>query len=70
MTQTPAVMRAAMAASMDYLKTLLVGVAGGRRRSTSSGQIPQTQQQQQPPQNSNSRFAPKKPIGHDCRIAV
>ena len=42
MTQMPAVMTAAMAASMNDLKTVLVGVAGGPR-SSSSGQLPQTQ---------------------------
>ena len=63
MTQMPAVMTAAMAASMNDLKTVLVGVAGGPR-SNSSGQISQTQPQQQPPQNTNSRFAPNKPFGH------
>ena len=41
MTQIPAVMTAAMAASMNDLKTVLVGVAGGPR-SSSSGQLPQT----------------------------
>ena len=50
MTQTPAVMTAAMAASMNDLMTVLVGVTGGLR-SSSSGQLPQTQPQQQPPQN-------------------
>ena len=44
MTQMPAVMTAAMAASMNDLKTVLVGVAGGPR-SSSSGQLPQTQPQ-------------------------
>ena len=63
MTQMPAVMTAAMAASMNDLKTVLVGVARGPR-SSSSGQIPQTQPQQQPPQNTNNRFAPNKPFGH------
>ena len=48
MTQMPAVMTAAMAASMTDLKTVLVGVAGGPR-SSSYGQLPQTQPQQQPP---------------------
>ena len=61
--QMPAVMTAAMAASMNDLKTVLVGVASGPR-SSSSGQLPQTQPQQQPPQNSNNRFAPNKPFGH------
>ena len=42
MTQMPAVMTAAMAASMNDLKTVLVGVAGGPR-SSSSAQLPQTQ---------------------------
>ena len=63
MTQMPAVMTAAMAASINDLKTVLVGVAGGLR-SSSSGQLPQTQPQQQLPQNSNNRFAPNKPFGH------
>ena len=63
MTQMPAVMTAAMAASMNDLKTVLVGVAGDPC-SSSSGQLPQTQPQQQPPQNTNSRFAPNKPFGH------
>ena len=63
MTQMPAMMAAAMAAPMNDLKTVLVGVAGGPR-SSSSGQLPQTQPQQQPPQNSNNRFAPNKPFGH------
>ena len=62
MTQMPAVMTAAMAESMIDLKTVLVGVAGGPR-STSSGQLPQTQPQQQPPQNTNTRSAPNKPFG-------
>ena len=62
MTQMPAVMTTAMAASMNDLKTVLVGVAGGPRNS-SSGQLSQTQPQQQPPQNTNSRFAPNKPFG-------
>ena len=62
-TQMPAVMTAAMAASMTDLKTVLVGVAGGPR-SSSCGQLPQTQPQQQPPQNTNNRFAPNKPFGH------
>ena len=63
MTQMPAVMTAAMAASMNDLKTVLVGAAGGAR-SSSSGQLPQTQPQQQHPQNPNNRFAPNKPFGH------
>ena len=63
MTQMPAVMTAAMAASMNDLKTVLVGVAGGPRNS-SSGQLPQTQPPQQPPQNTNTRFAPNKTLGH------
>ena len=54
MTQMPAVMTAAMAASMNDLKTVLVGVAGGPR-SSRSGQLPQTQPQQQLPQNTNTR---------------
>ena len=41
MTQMPAVMTAAMAASMNDLKSVSVGVAGGPR-SSSSGQLPQT----------------------------
>ena len=61
MTQMPAVMTAAMAASMNDLKTVLVVVAGGPC-SSSSEQLPQTQTQQQPPQNSNNRFAPNKPL--------
>ena len=63
MTQMSAVKTAAMAASMTDLKTMLVGVAGGPR-SSSSGQIPQTQPQQQPPQNTNSCFVPNKTFGH------
>ena len=63
MTQMPAVMTAAMAASMNDLKTVLVGVAGGPR-SNSSGQLLQAQPQQQPPQNTNTRFAPNKSFGH------
>ena len=63
MTQMPAVMTAAMAASMTDLKTVLVSVAGGPR-STSSGQLPQTQPQQQLPQNPSNRFAPNKTFGH------
>ena len=59
MTQMPA----AMAASMNDLKTVLVGVAGGPR-SSSFGQLPQTQPQQQPPQNPIKRFAPNKTFGH------
>ena len=62
LTQMPAVMTAAIAASMNGLKTVLVGVAGGTR-SSSSGQLPQTQPQQQPPQNSNNRFVPNKTFG-------
>ena len=62
MTQVPAVLTAAMAASMNDLKTVLVGVAGGPR-SSSSGQLPQTQLQQQLPQNSNTYFASNKPFG-------
>ena len=58
-----AVMTTAMAASMTDLKTVLVGVAGGPR-SSSSGQLPQTQPRQQSPQNTNSRFVPNKPFGH------
>ena len=60
-TQMPAVMTAAMAASINGLKTVLMGVAGGPR-SSSSGQLPQTQPQQPPPQNTNTRFAPNKPF--------
>ena len=63
MTQMPEVMTAAMAASLNDLKTMLVGVAG-EPRSSNSGQIPQTQPQQQPPQNTNTRFAPNKSFGH------
>ena len=63
MTQMPAVTTAAMAATMNDLKTVLVGLAGVPR-SSSSGQLPQTQPQQQPPQNTNNRFAPNKPFGH------
>ena len=63
MTQMPAVMTAAMAASMKDLKTVLVGVAGGPR-SSSSGQLPQTQPQQPPPPNTNTRFAPNNTFGH------
>ena len=63
MTQMPAVVTAAMAASMTDLKTVLAEVAGGPR-SSSSGQLPQTQPQQQPPENPNNRFAPNKPFGH------
>ena len=62
LTQMPAVMTTAMAASMNDLKIVLVGVAGGPR-SSSSGQLPQAQPQQQPPQNTNTRFAPHKPFG-------
>ena len=54
---------AAMAASMNDLKTVLVGVAGGPR-SSSPGQLPQTQPQPQPTQNTNTRFAPNKAFGH------
>ena len=63
MTQMPAVMTAAMAASMNDLRTVLVGVPGCPR-SSSSGQLPQTHPQQQPPQNTNNRFAPNKSFGH------
>ena len=63
MAQMPAVMTAAMAASMNNLKTVLVGVAGGHR-SSSLGQLPQAQLQQQPSQNTNTRFAPNKTFGH------
>ena len=63
MAQMPAMMTAVMAASMKDLKTVLVGVAGGPRKS-SSGLLPQTQPQPQRPQNSNTRFAPNKPFGH------
>ena len=63
MTQMPALMTAAIATSMKDLKTVLVGVAGSPRIS-SSGQLPQTRRQQQPPQNTNTRFAPNKPFGH------
>ena len=63
MTQMPAVLKAAVAASKNDLKTVLVGVAGGPR-SSSSGLLPQTQPQQQPPRNPNNRFAPNKTFGH------
>ena len=63
MTQMPAMMTAAMAASMNDLKTVFVGVARCPR-SSSSGQLPQTQPQQQLPQNTNNRFAPNKTFGH------
>ena len=63
LTQLTAVMTAAMAASMNDLKTVLVGVAGGPR-SGSSGQLPQTRPQQLSLQNSNNRSAPNKPFGH------
>ena len=63
MTQLPAVMTALMAPSIKDSKTVLVGVTGGPRNS-SSGQLPQTQTQQQPPQNTNTRFAPNKPFSH------
>ena len=63
MTQMPAVMTAAMAPSMNDLKTVLVGVAGGPH-SSSSGQLPETQPQQKPPLNTNTRFAPNKTFGH------
>ena len=63
MTQMPAVMTAAVAASMNDFKTVLVGVAGGPR-SSGSGQLTQTQPQQQPPQNMNTRSAPNKTFGH------
>ena len=66
MTQMPAVMTAAMAASMTDLKTVLVGVAGGPR-SSSSGQLSQTQPQQQSPQNPNSRFVPNKTFGREFK---
>ena len=62
-TQMPAVTTAAKAASINDLKTVLVGVAGGPRNS-SSGQLPQTQPLQQPPQKPNTRFAPNKTFGH------
>ena len=42
MTQMPAVITAAMAASMNDLKTMLVRVSGGPRGS-SSGHLPQAQ---------------------------
>ena len=63
MAQMPAVMTAAMAASINGWKTVLVGVASGPRRG-SSRLLPQTQPQPQRPQNSNTRFAPNKPFGH------
>ena len=62
-TQMPAVMTAAMAATMNDLMTVLEGVAGGPR-SCSSGQLPRTQPQQQPPRNSSTRFGPNKPFSH------
>ena len=64
MTQMPAVMTAAIAASMTLndLKTVLVGVADGPR-SSSFEQLPQAPQQK-PPQNPSTRFAPNKPFGH------
>ena len=46
MTRMPAAMTAATAALTIDLKTVLVGVTGGPR-SSSSGQLPQTQPQQQ-----------------------
>ena len=55
-------MTAAMAASINVLTTVLVGVGGPR--SSSSGLQPQTQPQPQPPQISNTRFARNKPFGH------
>ena len=63
MTEKPAVITAVIAASMTDLKTVLVGVPGGSRRS-SYGQSPQTQPPQQPPQNTNTRSAPNKTFGH------
>ena len=63
MTQMPAVMTTAMAASMNDLKIALVGVAGDPP-SSSSGHLPQAQPRQQPPQSTNTRFAPNKPFGH------
>ena len=62
LTQLTAVVTSAIAASMNDLKTMLVGVAGGPRSST-SGELPETQPQQQPPPNTNTRFAPNKPFG-------
>ena len=62
-TQMPAVMTAAMTASINGLKAVLVGVAGVPR-SGSSVQLPQTQPHQQPPPNTNTRFAPNKTFGH------
>ena len=59
----PAVVTAAMAASINDLKTVLVRFAGGPR-SRSSGQLPQTQPQKQLPQNLSTRFAPNKAFGH------
>ena len=58
MTQMPAVMTPTMAAPINDLKTVLVGVAGSPQ-SSSSGQLPQTQAQQQQPQNTDRRFASK-----------
>ena len=63
MTQMPAVMTAAMAASMNDLKTVMVGVTGGPR-SSRSGQIPQAKPHQPAPQNTNTRFAPNKTFGN------
>ena len=67
MTQMPAKMKAAMTASMSYLKTLLDGV-NADARSSSSGQKLQTQAQQQPPQKWIPRFPPKKPFGHVIQL--
>ena len=66
MTQIPALMTAAMAASMNDLKTVLVGVAGCPR-SSNSGQLPQTQPQQQPPQNPNNRCSTLQ-FGSSCFV--
>ena len=62
MTQKPAVMTAATAASMNDLTKVLVGNAGGPRNSA-AGQILQTQPQQQLPQNA--RFPLNKPRSGD-----
>ena len=63
MTQMPALMTEATAASMNDLKTVLAGVAV-ESCSSSSGQLPQAQPQLQPSQHSSTLFAPNKPFGH------
>ena len=63
MTQMPAAMTTAMTASMNDLKSVLVGAVGGTRGSN-GGQFPQSQSQQQPPPVSNPRFTPNRPPGH------